>query len=198
MAKSDDPDRYLLKRNVWYHYQRSVPLKLRGFYGGPLVRCSLQTQSLERAREQRDALAKADDEYWHSLKEKLRLEVAGHAMDIEPATKRYELAKARALSAGFRYKPLHELADPSLIEELVRRSLAVGEQSTADGRVVPEVADAMLGGAELGAGWLETSKEDDREYLSLKLDDPSFAAPIRAALFDSPGEGTGVMVWNRG
>jgi integrase len=148
MAKSDDPDRYLLKRNGWYHYQRSVPLKLRGFYDGPLVRCSLQTQSLERAREQRNALAKADDDYWHSLKEKLRLEVAGHAMDIEPATKRYELAKARALSAGFRYKPLHELADPSLIEELVRRSLAIGEQSTADGRVVPEVADAMLGGVE--------------------------------------------------
>jgi integrase len=148
MAKSDDPDRYLLKRNGWYHYQRSVPLKIRGFYDGPLVRCSLQTQSFERAREQRDALAKADDEYWHSLKEKLRLEAAGHAMDIEPATKRYELAKVRALSAGFRYKPLHELADPSLIEELVRRSLAVGEQSTADGRVVPEVADAMLGGVE--------------------------------------------------
>lgn len=148
MSKSDDPDRYLLQRNGWYHYQRSVPLRLRGFYDGPLVRCSLQTQSLERAREQRDALAKADDEYWHSLKEKLRLEAAGHAMDIEPATKRYELAKARALSAGFRYKPLHELADPALIEELVRRSLAVGEQSTADGRVVPEVADAMLGGVE--------------------------------------------------
>jgi uncharacterized protein (DUF736 family) len=54
------------------------------------------------------------------------------------------------------------------------------------------------GGAELGAGWLETSKEDEREYLSLKLDDPSFAAPIRVALFDNPEEGTGVMVWNRG
>lgn len=54
------------------------------------------------------------------------------------------------------------------------------------------------GGAELGAGWRERSKEDDREYLSLKLDDPSFAGPIRAALFESPEEGTGVMVWNRG
>lgn len=148
MAKAQDPDRYLLKRKGWYHYQRSVPVKLRAFYDGPLVRCSLSTQSLERAREQRDALARADDEYWHSLKEKLRLEAAGHAMDIEPATKRYELATARALSAGFRYRPLHELADPSLLDELVRRSLAVGEQSTADGRVIPEVADAMLGGVE--------------------------------------------------
>ena len=53
------------------------------------------------------------------------------------------------------------------------------------------------GGAELGAGWREVSKEDEREYLSLKLDDPSFAAPIRAALFESPDDKTGVMVWNR-
>ncbi len=123
MAMSDDPDRYLLERNGWFHYQRSVPLKLRGFYDGPLVRCSLQTQSRERARKQRNALAKADDEFWHSLKQKLRLEAAGHAMDIEPETKRYELAKTRALSAGFRYKSRHEFADPSLIEELVRRSI---------------------------------------------------------------------------
>ena len=53
------------------------------------------------------------------------------------------------------------------------------------------------GGAELGAGWWETSKEDDRPYLSLRLDDPSFAAPIRAAFFENAEEGTGVMVWSR-
>ena len=43
----------------------------------------------------------------------------------------------------------------------------------------------------------KVSNEDEREYLSLKLDDPSFAAPIRAALFESPDDKTGVMVWNR-
>lgn len=53
------------------------------------------------------------------------------------------------------------------------------------------------GGAELGAGWLEQSKDEEREYLSLKLDDPSFAAPIRAAFFENTEEGTGVMMWSR-
>lgn len=53
------------------------------------------------------------------------------------------------------------------------------------------------GGAELGAGWREKSKEDEKEYLSLKLDDPSFAAPIRAAFFENAEEGTGVMMWSR-
>ena len=56
----------------------------------------------------------------------------------------------------------------------------------------------FAGGAELGAGWKEKSKEEGREYLALKLDDPSFAAPIRAAFFENAEEGTGVMMWSRG
>ncbi len=37
----------------------------------------------------------------------------------------------------------------------------------------------------------------DRDYLSLKLDDLSFASPIFANLFDNPdGEGY-ILVWSR-
>ncbi len=55
------------------------------------------------------------------------------------------------------------------------------------------------GGAELGAAWCEQSSGDEaREYLSVQLDDPSFAEPIRAAFFENAEEGTGVLVWNRG
>jgi uncharacterized protein (DUF736 family) len=54
------------------------------------------------------------------------------------------------------------------------------------------------GGAELGAGWREKAKDDEREYISLKLDDPSFDKPLRAAFFENAGEGTGVLVWSRG
>lgn len=53
------------------------------------------------------------------------------------------------------------------------------------------------GGAELGAAWRQESKDGDKLYLSIKLDDPSFAAPIRAAFFENEEDGTGVMVWNR-
>ena len=43
--------------------------------------------------------------------------------------------------------------------------------------------------AEIGAAWSKRSNEG-RDYLSLKLDDPSFNAPIFANLFDDPdGEG---------
>ncbi len=53
------------------------------------------------------------------------------------------------------------------------------------------------GGAELGAAWRQESKNGETPYLAIKLDDPSFAAPMRAAFFENEKDGTGVMVWNR-
>lgn len=53
------------------------------------------------------------------------------------------------------------------------------------------------GGAELGAAWRHESKDGETPYLAVKLDDPSFATPIRAAFFENTEERTGVMVWNR-
>ena len=53
------------------------------------------------------------------------------------------------------------------------------------------------GGAELGAAWRQESKDGETPYLAVKLDDPSFASPVRAAFFENEKDGTGVMVWNR-
>ena len=47
----------------------------------------------------------------------------------------------------------------------------------------------LVGRAEIGAAWSKRSNEG-RDYLGLKLDDPSFTAPIFANLFDDEeGEG---------
>jgi len=54
----------------------------------------------------------------------------------------------------------------------------------------------FAGGAELGAGWREGTN-DKRSYVSIKLDDPSFTQPVRAAFFENEEEGTGFMVWSR-
>ena len=48
--------------------------------------------------------------------------------------------------------------------------------------------------AEIGAAWSKRS-EEGRDYLSLKLDDPSFPAPIYANLFK--GETDYTLVWSR-
>ena len=49
---------------------------------------------------------------------------------------------------------------------------------------------------EIGAAWSKRS-EEGRDYLSLKLDDPSFNAPIYANLFnDEEGDGF-TLIWSR-
>ncbi|NBC20188.1 MAG: DUF736 family protein, partial [Alphaproteobacteria bacterium] len=53
------------------------------------------------------------------------------------------------------------------------------------------------GGAELGAGWNQESRDGTTAYVALKLDDPSFSEPVRAAFFANVDDGTGVMVWKR-
>jgi uncharacterized protein (DUF736 family) len=54
-----------------------------------------------------------------------------------------------------------------------------------------------VGRAEIGAAWSKRSNKG-RDYLSVKLDDPSFNAPIYANLFDDEdGEGF-TLIWSRG
>jgi uncharacterized protein (DUF736 family) len=54
----------------------------------------------------------------------------------------------------------------------------------------------FVGRAEIGAAWTKKSMETDRDYLSVKLDDPSFTAPIYANLFDENGGGA-TLIWSR-
>ena len=54
----------------------------------------------------------------------------------------------------------------------------------------------FVGRAEIGAAWDKRSN-DGRDYLSVKLDDPSFNAPIYANLFDDEDESTYSLIWSR-
>jgi uncharacterized protein (DUF736 family) len=73
-------------------------------------------------------------------------------------------------------------------------------------RIVPETRSMgdnapshriFVGRAEIGAAWSKRSNEG-RDYISVKLDDPSFNAPIYANLFDDEdGEGFS-LIWSRG
>jgi uncharacterized protein (DUF736 family) len=56
----------------------------------------------------------------------------------------------------------------------------------------------IAGGAELGAAWRAKGAGDDaKDFLRVELDDPSFAAPLRAAFFETPGEDKAALVWTR-
>ena len=52
------------------------------------------------------------------------------------------------------------------------------------------------GNVELGAAWQKVSAEG-RDYLSVKLDDPSFPAPIYATLIEMEGEEGLQLIWSR-
>jgi uncharacterized protein (DUF736 family) len=54
----------------------------------------------------------------------------------------------------------------------------------------------FVGRAEIGAAWSKQSREG-RDYLSVKLDDPSFAGPIYANLFDDEDGKTFNLIWSR-
>lgn len=72
-------------------------------------------------------------------------------------------------------------------------------------RIVPELRSTgdnapshrvLVGRAEIGAAWSKRSNEG-REYLGLKLDDPSFNAPIYANLFDDEDGESHSLIWSR-
>ena len=53
----------------------------------------------------------------------------------------------------------------------------------------------IVSGVEIGAAWRRTSK-DDRAYHSVKLDDPSFTAPVYASLVQGD-KGEHRLIWSR-
>ena len=69
------------------------------------------------------------------------------------------------------------------------------EPSPKDNDKAPDYRVTANGGVEFGAGWTKTSRED-RPYVSVKLDDPSFPAPIYATLIEGEG-GQHNLIWSR-
>ena len=72
-------------------------------------------------------------------------------------------------------------------------------------RIVPETDRSsdnapshriFVGRAEIGAAWSKRSTEN-RDYLSVKLDDPSMTVPIYANLFDDEDGKTYNLIWTR-
>ena len=53
----------------------------------------------------------------------------------------------------------------------------------------------IVSGVGIGAAWRRTSK-DNRSYNSVKLDDPSFTAPIYANIFEGD-DGECALIWSR-
>ncbi|MCW8308978.1 DUF736 domain-containing protein [Acidiphilium sp. PA] len=76
-------------------------------------------------------------------------------------------------------------------------SLVPAESSDAENAPDYRVHFGDGEGPEIGAGWTRTG-EKAGEYVSLLIDDPALAQPIRANLFRSTDDhATWVLNWNR-
>ena len=84
--------------------------------------------------------------------------------------------------------------------EIVTLSVqAKGVRIVPDTRATGENAPShrvLVGRAEIGAAWTKRSNEG-RDYLGLKLDDPSFNSPIYANLFVDEDADTFSLIWSR-
>lgn len=135
MRRSPKLDRFLILRNEIYYYWRRVPTSLVALDSrAPIVRYSLKTNDLAKARAERDMLEKADDELWAAMSDG---KVSRQAIDA------YRAAKSLAKDLGFTYYPADELARRPL-EDILRRIDAVMDTDTPENVVV-----ALLGGEPL-------------------------------------------------
>jgi len=89
-------------------------------------------------------------------------------------------------------------------EEFVGQIVTLSVQAK-NVRIVPETSRSgesspshrvFVGRVEIGAAWAKRSNEG-RDYLGLKLDDPSFTAPIYANLFDDEDGEAYSLIWSR-
>ena len=55
----------------------------------------------------------------------------------------------------------------------------------------------FAGVTEVGAAWRKTSAEDHSSYLRVRLDDPTFREPIKAALIEKTDDGILRLLWRR-
>lgn len=88
----DESDRHLTRRGDWFHYVRRIPMRLQRFCTSNRIRVSLDTKDPLTARAKRDALAKADEEYWACLTHAAAMETAGQPIDTDTAKRQYKMA----------------------------------------------------------------------------------------------------------
>ena len=78
---------------------------------------------------------------------------------------------------------------------LQKKNVTIVAETASDNENAPSHR-VFVAKAEIGAAWAKTSKEG-RDYHSIKLDDPSFNAPIFASLFADEDGKTFNLIWSR-
>ena len=81
------------------------------------------------------------------------------------------------------------------IRTLTLNTQAILRPVDKDGEKSPDFRFST-GDLDIGAAWKKTSREG-RDYISVKLDDPSFPAPVYATLSETDTGGEYALIWSR-
>lgn len=81
------------------------------------------------------------------------------------------------------------------IRTLTLNTQALLRHVDMDGEKSPDFR-VSAGDLDIGAAWKKTSREG-RDYISVKLDDPSFPAPVYATLSETDTAGEYALIWSR-
>jgi uncharacterized protein (DUF736 family) len=95
----------------------------------------------------------------------------------------------------FKKTSLNEFIGEIVTLSVQARNVRIVPETNRSGESAPSHR-VYVGRVEIGAAWSKRSNEG-RDYLGLKLDDPSFTAPIFANLFDDEGGETYSLIWSR-
>lgn len=82
-----------------------------------------------------------------------------------------------------------------VIKTLTLSTKATLRSVEKDGEKSPDFR-ISAGAMDIGAAWKKTSREG-RDYISVKLDDPSFPAPVYATLSETDNAGEYALIWSR-
>lgn len=100
-----------------------------------------------------------------------------------------------ATIGNFKKSATNEYTGEIMTLSLQAKNVRIAPENRTTGENAP-THRVFVGRAEIGAAWAKKSNEG-REYLGLKLDDPSFSHPIYANLFqDEDGKGHS-LIWSR-
>ncbi|MBB5051887.1 MULTISPECIES: tyrosine-type recombinase/integrase [Afipia] len=136
MLHKSDQDRFLFPRNGVLYYWRRVPKTLAAIDSrAPLIRHSLKTDDLAKARAQRDVLEKADNQLWAAMLLEGR--------EPSQALEKYQAARLLCEAMGFNYYPVDELAQQPIPQILQRMNVVKPVDTPA------AVAAAVLGAEPL-------------------------------------------------
>lgn len=144
--EDSDPDRFLQERSGNFSYKRRVPSSLAALDArAPIVRLSLHTRDLAKARALRDAHEAADNAFWAALTE---------GSPVEQAKARHRAASARAAALGFDYRPASSLAREEGLDGILSRLDAI-EGKPAGAHEVDAALGAVEGGEQTITGALD-------------------------------------------